>query len=85
MRLGSCEETMTLRRKHEAVTWRIAGQVHFIPPKTQADVVDLMLKLGLIQRSGDSNLVRWTVVRPLPRPEVVILPEKDRESRRREV
>jgi hypothetical protein len=75
------EATMALRRKHEAVTWRIAGQVHVLPPKTQADVVDLMLKLGLVQRVGDGDSVRWTVVRPLPKPDVVILPEKKRDSR----
>jgi hypothetical protein len=69
------EAAMALRRRHEAVTWRIAGQVHVLPPKTQADVVDLMLKLGLIQRTGDGNSARWTVVRPLPRPEVLILPD----------
>src|SRR4030088_1051556 len=68
------EAAMALRRKHEAVSWRIAGQVHVLPPKTQADVVDLMLKLGLIQRAGDADSARWKVVRPLPQPEVVILP-----------
>src|ERR1700730_14918646 len=41
------ESTMALRRRHEAVSWRIAGQVHVLPPKTQTDVVDLMIKLGL--------------------------------------
>ena len=79
------EATMALRRKHELASWRIAGQVHVLPPKTQGDVVDLMLKLGLIQRVGDGDSVRWTVVRPLPRPEVVILPEKDRALRQCEV
>ena len=79
------ETTMALRRKHEAVTWRIAGQVHVLPPKTQGDVVDLMLKLGLIQRVGDGASVRWNIVRPLPRPEVEILPDKDREARRDEI
>jgi hypothetical protein len=56
------EATMALRRKHEAVTWRIAGQVHVLPPKTQADVVDLMLRLGLIQRvraNGPENGIGW--------------------------
>jgi hypothetical protein len=76
------EPTMALRRKHEAVTWRIANQVHVPPPRTQGDVVDLMLKLGLIQRIGDGDSVRWKVVRPLPRPDVVIVP--DRESRQHE-
>jgi hypothetical protein len=75
------EATMVLRRKHEAVSWRIATQAHVLPPKTQADVVDLMLRLGLIQRIGDGDSARWTVVRPLPRPEVVILPDRDREPR----
>ncbi len=79
------EATMALRRRHEAVSWRIAGQVHVLPPKTQADVVDLMLKLGLIQRVGDGASVRWNVIRPLPRPAVVILPEKGRGSRRDEI
>ena len=79
------EATMALRRKHEAVTWRIAGQVQVLPPKTQGDVVDLMLRLGLIQRIGDGDSARWTVVRPLPRPQVAILPEKDCESRQHEV
>ena len=74
------ETTMALRRKHEAVTWRIAGQVHVLPPKTQGDVVDLMLRLGLVQRIGDGDSARWTVVRPLPRPEVDILPDRGRES-----
>jgi len=78
------EASMALRRKHEAVTWRIAGQVHLLPPRTQGEVVDLMLKLGLIQRAGDGASVRWSVVRPLPHPEVVILPEDDREPRRDE-
>ena len=78
------ETTMALRRKHEAVTWRIAGQVDVLPPKTQADVIDLMLRLGLIQRTGDGDSAHWKVVRPLPRPEVVILPEKGRASRRAE-
>jgi hypothetical protein len=75
------EAAMALRRKHEAVSWRIAGQVHVLPPKTQGDVVDLMLKLGLIRRIGDGDSAQWAVVRPLPRPEVVILPDKDQESR----
>ena len=78
------EATMALRRKHEAVTWRIAGQVHLLPPRTQGEVVDLMLKLGLIQRAGDGASVRWSVVRPLPRPEVVILPGNDRNLRQYE-
>jgi hypothetical protein len=72
------EATMALRRKHEAVSWRIAAQAHVLPPKTQADVVDLMLRLGLIQRIGDGDSARWAVVRPLPRPEVLILPDKGR-------
>jgi hypothetical protein len=79
------EATMALRRRHEAVTWRIAGQVHVLPPRTQGEVVDLMLKLGLIERAGDGASVRWQVVRPLPRPEVVILPERDRAQRRGEI
>ena len=79
------EAAMALRRRHEAVTWRIAGQVHVLPPTTQGEVVDLMLKLGLIERVGDGASVRWQVVRPLPRPEVVILPEDDREPRRDEI
>jgi hypothetical protein len=79
------ETTMALRRKHEAVTWRIAGQVHVLPPKTQGDVVDLMLRLGLVQRIGDGDSARWTVVRPLPRPEVDILPDRGRESPRYEL
>jgi hypothetical protein len=76
------EATMALRRRHEAVTWRIAGQVHLLPPRTQGEVVDLMLKLGLIQRFGDGASTRWKVVHPLPHPEVVILPDGDREPRR---
>jgi hypothetical protein len=76
------EATMALRRKHEAVSWRVATQAHVLPPKTQADVVDLMLRLGLIRRIGDGDSARWAVVRPLPQPEVVILPDKDREASR---
>jgi hypothetical protein len=79
------EATMALRRRHEAVSWRIAGQVHLLPPRTQGEVVDLMLKLGLIQRVGDGASVQWRIVRPLPRPEVVILPDSDREPRRDEI
>ncbi|HWD72634.1 MAG TPA: DUF6042 family protein [Actinomycetota bacterium] len=79
------EATMALRRRHEAVTWRIAGQVHLLPPRTQGEVVDLMLKLGLIQRVGDGASVQWKIVRPLPRPEVVILPDSDRQPRRDEI
>jgi len=79
------EATMALRRRHEAVSWRVAGQVHLLPPRTQGEVVDLMLKLGLIQRAGDGASVQWKIVRPLPRPEVVILPDNDREPRRDEI
>ena len=79
------EATMALRRRHEAVTWRIAGQVQVLPPRTQGEVVDLMLKLGLIQRFGDGSSARWKVVHPLPHPEVVILPDGEREPRRDEV
>jgi hypothetical protein len=79
------EATMALRRKHQAVSWRIATQAHVLPPKTQADVVDLMLKLGLIERVGDGDSLQWKVVRPLPRPQVVIVPEKVHESRHYEV
>src|SRR6266550_1644232 len=78
------QAAMALRRRHEAVTWRIAGQVHLLPPRTQGEVVDLMLKLGLIQRVGDGSSVRWRIVRPLPRPEVVILPDNERGPRRDE-
>src|SRR5579864_3636966 len=78
------EATMALRRRHEAVTWRIAGQVQVLPPRTQGEVVDLMLKLGLIQRSGDGSSARWNVVHPLPHPEVVILPDRPGEPRRDE-
>jgi hypothetical protein len=79
------EATMALRRRHEAVSWRIAGQVHLLPPRTQGEVVDLMLKLGLIQRAGDGVSVQWKIVRPLPRPEVVILPDSDGQPRRDEI
>src|SRR5205085_6860795 len=58
------EATMALRRRHEAVTWRIAGQVHVLPPRAQGEVADLMLKLGLIERVGDGASVWWQVVRP---------------------
>jgi len=44
-----------------------------------------MLKLGLIQRFGDGSSARWKVVHPLPHPEVVILPDGEREPRRDEV
>lgn len=79
------ETAMALRRRHEAVTWRIAGQVQALPPRTQGEVVDLMLKLGLIQRFGDGSSARWKVVHPLPHPEVVILPAGQREPRRDEI
>jgi hypothetical protein len=68
---------MAVRRKHEAVVSRVAAQVDLPPPRTQGDVVDLMLKLGLVQRIGDGDSFCWTVVRPLPRPRVVIVPESD--------
>jgi Family of unknown function (DUF6042) len=79
------EATMALRRRHEAVTWRIAGQVQVLPPRTQGEVVDLMLKLGLIQRFGDGSSARWKVVHPLPHPAVVILPDGKREPHRDEI
>lgn len=79
------EATMALRRRHEAVTWRIAGQVHLLPPRTQGEVVDLMLRLGLIERFGEGTSVRWNVVHPLPRPEVVILPDEERAPRRDDI
>jgi hypothetical protein len=44
-----------------------------------------MLKLGLIQRAGDGASVQWKIVRPLPRPEVVILPDSDGQPRRDEI
>jgi hypothetical protein len=79
------EATMALRRRHEAVTWRIAGQVEVLPPRTQGEVVDLMLQLGLIQRFGEGSSARWKVVHPLPHPEVVILPDGARQPRRDEI
>ena len=78
------EARLAVRRKHEAVASYVAARVESPSPTTQGDVVDLMLRLGLIQRVGDADSVRWRVVRPLPRPEVVILPEKDREPPRYE-
>jgi hypothetical protein len=79
------EARMAVRRKHEAVASYVAARVDAPSPRTQGDVVDLMLKLGLIQRTGDGDSVRWRVVRPLPRPEVVILPDNDGEVRRQEI
>lgn len=46
------EARMAVRRKQEAVASRVAAQVDLPPPRTQGDVVDLMLKLGLILRIG---------------------------------
>jgi hypothetical protein len=61
------EARMAVRRKHEEVSSCIAAEVGVPPPRTQADVADLMVRLGLIERIGEGASVRWKVVRPLPR------------------
>lgn len=62
------------RQEHQAEVARTAAHVGLPPPQRQADVVELMCRLGLLHRHGDieAAATRWQVARPLPLP----LPEE---------
>jgi hypothetical protein len=59
------------RQAHQAEVARTAAHVSLPPPQRQADVVELMCRLGLLHRDGDIEAVatRWQIARPLPLPE----------------
>jgi Family of unknown function (DUF6042) len=56
------------RQQHQAEVARTAAHVGLPPPQRQADVVELMCRLGLLHRHGDieAAATRWQVARPLP-------------------
>ena len=76
------------RQQHQAEVARTAAHVGLPPPQRQADVVELMCRLGLLHRHGDieAAATRWQVARPLPLPEERIPlsdAERDDEDRMR--
>lgn len=54
------------RQEHQAEVARTAAHVELPPPQRQADVVELMCRLGLLHRHGpiEAATTRWQVARP---------------------